>query len=73
MEFRSTLFWDVNPANIDPQKDATYIIERILDLGNDSEVRWMWYYYDHDLIRNVVLTSRILQAQTRALWNLLTT
>lgn len=73
MEFRSTLFWDVDPSTIDPKKNAVYIIERILDFGNDDEVRWMWHYYDHNMVRNVVLTSRTLHAQTRALWNLLTT
>jgi hypothetical protein len=39
MKFRQTLFWDVNPKNIDTKKHSQYIIERILDLGNDKEVK----------------------------------
>ena len=31
--FRPTLFWDVDPATIDPDKNAKYIIERIMDFG----------------------------------------
>lgn len=73
MDFRPSLFWDIDPIIIDPQKDSIYIIERILDFGNDEEVRWMWNYYDHDLIRKVLQTSRVLQPQTRSLWNLLLT
>lgn len=73
MEFRQSLFWDVDPKTIDKEKHAQYIIERILDFGNDEEVRWMWSNYDHHLIREIVLTSRVLHDQTRVLWNLLTT
>ena len=72
MKFRESLFWDVDPANIDLKKHAVYIIERILDFGRDEEVRWMWNFYDHQLIRKVVKTSRVLHPQTRSLWNLLT-
>jgi len=39
MKFRQALFWDTNPNKIDAQKNAQYVIERILDLGNDREVR----------------------------------
>lgn len=68
--FRQSLFWDVDPKTIDPDKNAVYVIERILDFGDDSEVRWMWKYYDHALIRKVVHTSRVLQPPSRALWTL---
>jgi len=33
MKFRQALFWDVNPAKIDPKKNARYVVERVLDLG----------------------------------------
>lgn len=69
--FRQTLFWDVDPKNIDPKKHAVYIIERILDFGRDAEVRWMWHYYDRALIKQVLLKSRVLFPKTRAFWNFL--
>ncbi len=71
MKFRQSLFWDVDPKTIDPEKNAVYIIERILDFGDDKEVRWMWEYYQKDLIRKVVETSRVLLPKSRALWELL--
>lgn len=40
MQFRSTLFWDVDPKTIDTKKYARYIIERILGFGDDREARW---------------------------------
>ena len=72
MKFRQSLFWDVDPKTIDPKKHATYIIERILDLGNDREVRWMWRTYPRARIRDVVEHRRGLHDQTRPLWRLLT-
>lgn len=69
--FRQSLFWDVDPKTIDPKKHAVYIIERILDFGNDDEVRWMWEAYSHPLIKRVVATSRVLHNKTKALWSLM--
>ena len=71
IKFRQELFWDVDPETIDPKKHAEYIIERILDFGKDEEVRWAWKNYRHILIKKVVDTSRVLHAQTRALWTLI--
>ncbi len=69
--FRQTLFWDVNPQNIDPKKHAVYIIERILDFGNEKEVRWMMHYYSRPLIAKVVKKSRVIDIKSRSLWSLI--
>ncbi|KKU43220.1 MAG: hypothetical protein UX60_C0032G0010 [Berkelbacteria bacterium GW2011_GWA2_46_7] len=71
MEFRQTLFWDVDPNKIDTEKNAQYVIERVLDFGNDEEVRWMYSYYDKSLIKGVVARSRSLRPETKNLWTLL--
>ena len=71
MKFRESLFWDTNPANIDLEKNAQYVIERILDFGHDNEVRWLRNFYDISLIKNVVEKSRSLRPETKNLWNLL--
>ena len=71
IEFRQSLFWDVDPTTIDPKKHAHYIIERILDFGNDREIQWLMNHYPSKLIGEVVKTSRTLHAKSRALWSLL--
>lgn len=68
MKFRQALFWDVNPKNIDAKKNAQYVIERILDFGNDREVKWMWNFYNKQLLKKVVAKSRCLRPRTKALW-----
>ncbi len=69
MIFRQTLFWDVDPKTIDPEKHAKYIIERILDFGDEKEVHWLSYQYPVSLIRDVVKYSRVLHDKSRALWS----
>lgn len=71
MRFRQALFWDVDPKTIDPKKHAQYIIERILDFGDDKEVRWMWKTYPSRLIKKTVNKSRVLMPETKNLWTLL--
>ena len=71
-KFRQSLFWDVDPETIDPEKNAKYIIERILEHGSDEEIRWMWSYYPHSLIKDRVENSRgVIHEKTKALWSLL--
>ena len=71
MKFRQELFGDVDPKTIDPKKHSRYIIERILDFGNDKEVRWMWKTYSHYVLRDVVKRSRNLRPISRNFWKLM--
>ena len=72
IKFRQSLFWDVDPKTIDPQKHARYIIERILELGNDKEVRWMWGYYPKETMRRVIALPRVqLREKSKAFWSLM--
>lgn len=73
MKFRQSLFWDTDPEKIDPEKNSRYIIERILELGEDREVRWMWNFYDKSLLKKTVERSRSLMPETKNLWNNLLT
>lgn len=68
MKFRQSLFWDTDPKKIDKKKNAKYIIERILDHGNDKEVKWILDFYNKRLIKGVVLKSRCIRLSTRKLW-----
>lgn len=71
MKFRQAIFWDANPAKIDYKKNAGYIIERVLNLGNDKEVRWLLKTYDKDTLKKIVDKSRSLDPRTKSLWTLM--
>lgn len=71
IEFRQALFWDVNPKNIDPQNNAQYVIERIMEDGWDKEVRWMWNFYDKKLLLKIAMESKNLSPKTSNFWRLM--
>lgn len=68
VRFRQTLFWDVDPKTIDPQKHAKYIIERIADFGTAVEIRWALQTYGLQKFRRVVRASRVTLPPTKRLW-----
>lgn len=71
INFRQTLFWDVDPKKIDPKKHAVYIIERVLDFGNDDELRWLFHYYPSKLIKKTLQKSRVIHEKSKTLWTLM--
>lgn len=72
MKFRQTLFWDVNPKKIDTKKHARYIIERVLEFGQESEVSWVFKNYSKSVIKKVINLPRAqLSDKSKALWSLL--
>jgi len=71
IKFRESLFWDTNLRTIDPKRDAVYVIERIMNLGYDYEVRWMWHTYSRQLLRKVANTSENLDKKSRVFWRLM--
>ncbi len=71
ISFRQSLFWDTDPKKIDAEKNARYVIERVLDFGNDDEVRWLFGHYRRALLREVLHASRSgLHKKSKALWSL---
>ena len=70
IKFRPSLFWDADPKSIDPKRHARYIIERILDFGDEKEVRWMARTYSRRLIQDTIDRSRVIHEKSRSLWKL---
>lgn len=72
MKFRPALFWDTNPKNIDVKKNARYIIERILEFGQENEAGWVFKNYSKSTIKKVINLPRVqLSDRSKALWSLL--
>ncbi len=53
-----TYFQDVDPAGIDVQQHATFIIERLLEFGDDAAIVWLEHTYPKHQLATVVRTSR---------------
>ncbi len=72
MKFRQSLFWDINPSKIDTRKNARYIIERILELGQPGDIAWMFRQYSKSAIKKVInLPRNQISPKSKALWTLI--
>lgn len=66
------MFWDTDPERIDPEKNARYIIERVLEFGKPDEVAWVFKQYPKSSIEKIMDSPRSqVSPKSRALWTLL--
>jgi hypothetical protein len=66
MELSKVLFWDTNFDTLDYQKHKEYIIEKVLVYGKISDWRQIQAYYTNDVIKEVAVNLRNLDAKTLA-------
>lgn len=61
-------FWDVDFDKIDKEQNASYIIHRLLNRGDDKAIKWMYKTYDKNLIKEVVTKRRGFSTKTANFW-----
>jgi hypothetical protein len=64
------LFWDTRLEKIHLKKNARYIIERILELGNLDAIYWLQMAYSAQNIIETLNTSRAVSKRSRIFWKL---
>jgi len=67
-EFLRPLFWDVDFDRLRVPGHERYIIERILELGDDAAVRWMFRRFSQDQIVQTLRRSRSLSRKSAPFW-----
>jgi len=70
-EFLRPIFWEVEFERLRIQKQQRYIIERILEYGDDPAIGWLRTTFDPETISEVVRRSRKISRNTATLWALL--
>ncbi len=63
-------FWDVDPESLDLSRHKTYIIERLLELGDETAIRWLFAAYQRKDIIEVLRFSRSLSPKSRNFWRI---
>jgi len=61
-------FWDCDPAGIDLRAHRRFIIERVMEYGDDEAVRWLLRTYTHEELAEALRESRALSAKTVSCW-----
>lgn len=69
-DFLKPYFWETDLARIGARRYESYIIERVIEYGDDRAIRWLRQNYTPTQIARVVRTSRVISPNTANLWAL---
>lgn len=67
-EFLRPYFWDVTFEELEVKKHAFFVIKRVLDRGNLSDIRWLLKTYGKDEIKKIVMRTKDLARPTGNFW-----
>lgn len=65
------IFWDSDVSAIDIDQYKFYIIERILELGDIQEVKWMLDRFSNETIKEALYSCRDITERSSHFWKLL--
>jgi hypothetical protein len=66
MQLSKVIFWDIDFDKLDYEKHRNYIIEKVLMYGKITDWRAIQAYYGNEMIKEVALNIRSLDAKTLA-------
>ncbi|MDO8643344.1 MAG: hypothetical protein Q7S00_00030 [bacterium] len=61
-------FWDVEPAKLDTQKDAAFIIRRLFECGDLEGVVWLLKTYPKQQLQAELKQHRSLSRRSAFFW-----
>jgi hypothetical protein len=64
------IFWDSDVSAIDIDQYKIYIIERILELGDIQEVKWMLDRFPNETIKGALYSCRGITERSSHFWKL---
>jgi len=67
-EWLEPYFWDVHIEDIDLKDNCVFIIERLLNEGDQEALNWLFGIYTEGKIKEAVLVSRGLSLKTARCW-----
>ncbi len=70
-QFLHPFLWDTNVSSLSLTKHYTYIIERILEYGDQKAIEWMNSNFTKDQITTTLSTSKKISPKTGALMSIM--
>jgi len=69
--FLKKYFWDIDFSDLDVKKKSFFIIQRILEYGDQKAVEWMRKNFNDREIRKVIFNSKNLSQKSANFWQLI--
>lgn len=70
-QFLKKYFWDVDFSKLDKEIYGSFIVDRILEEGDEKAARWMRGNFDIAQIKNVLFNSKNLSPKSANYWQLI--
>ncbi len=61
---KTSLFWDVTPAELDKDKHSRFIIERVLARGDLDDLAWAKSNYGEDALKQAFIGAKTLDKRS---------
>lgn len=69
-KFLHRYFWDIDAQKLHPQKRPQYVIQRLLEMGDEKAVRWVRKNFSQKQIVKTICQSRQITPKTASFWSL---
>lgn len=69
--FLKKYFWDISYPHFDPKSRSQYTIERLLEIGDEQAVKWVFRNFERVQIEKTVRGSRVLSEKTANFWSII--
>lgn len=67
-KFLKKYFWDIDFAKLDMKTHSQYVLERILEYGDEKAVRWMEKNFTKDEVADILFHFRGLSPKSANYW-----
>jgi len=65
-DFSKNLFWDIDPAELDPKRHIKYIVSRVLEIGTFDDWVLLCHHYTLATIIKIAQTLRAVDPKSLA-------
>jgi hypothetical protein len=69
--FLKRYFWDVDFSKLQKDSYPQYIIERILEYGDEKAVKWLFRHFSRSEIRRTLIKRRGISPLSANYWSLI--
>lgn len=70
-DFLKKYFWDVDFEKLNAYQYPYFVIERILEYGDDKAIKWLLKYFKKSEIKKVLLKRRNVTPRSANYWALI--
>ena len=66
--FLKKYFWDVEFKGVHLQQHRDFVLMRVLELGDEEAVQWMWENFNKEEMKNVLSKYRGFSSKSANFW-----